>query len=358
MLLIWNAGSSSLKAKLYDVKAKRLVLIKSASVARIGENDIKNHTEATSQLINGEKLQSYNIKVVAYRVVHSGGVIPDGSEASEANIKKLKEISNLAPLHNPPAIENIKVSKKVFSKQKHKLFFDTAFFDDLPVESKTYPLPLALAEKEKIKKFGFHGISHKYALEESGTRKSDRVISIHLGAGCSVCAIVNKKPLDTSMGLTPSGGVIMQSRTGDIDPGIVFYIIRKLGAGKTEKIINNESGLAGLTGTSGNMYDVLYLAGQKIEDSNYLPPMSIKKDAKSTEDALLALKLYANSIKKYIGGYATLMGGVDLVIFTGKIGAGSSVIRDMVMEGLEFLKIKKVVKVEPDEEKAIAKMLV
>lgn len=358
MILIWNAGSSSLKAKLYDVKTKRLVLMKSASIARIGEGEVENQAEATNQIIKWEKLEEYDIKTVAYRVVHSGGELDDGAEASEANIKKLKLIYSLAPLHNPPAIENIEVSKKIFSKQKHMLFFDTAFFNDLPVEAKTYPLPLALAEKEKIIKFGFHGISHKYALEESGAKKSDRVISIHLGAGCSVCAILNKKPLDTSMGLTPSGGLIMQTRCGDIDPGIVFHLIRKFGAGKTEKIINNESGLAGLTVTTGNMYDVLYLAGQKIEDSNYLPPMKIKKDARSTKDAILALKLYTNSIKKYIGGYATLMSGVDMVIFTGKIGAGSSVIRDMVMGGLEFLKIKKVVKVEPDEEKAIAKMLV
>ena len=358
MILIWNAGSSSLKAKLYDVKAKRLVLIKSASVARIGESETKNHANASFQIINEEKLEGYDIKTVAYRVVHSGGELKDGAEASDKIIKQLKVVSSLAPLHNPPAIENIEVSKKVFLKQRHKLFFDTSFFKDLPAEAITYPLPLEIADREKIKKFGFHGISHAYALEESGAKSRDRVISIHLGAGCSVCAIVNKKPLDTSMGLTPSGGLIMQSRTGDIDPGIVFYLIRKLGAEKTEKIINNESGLAGLTGTSGNMYDVLYLAGQKIEDSNYLPSLSLKKDETSTADALLALKMYTNSIKRYIGGYATLMQGVDMVIFTGKIGAGSSVIRDMVMEGLEFLKIKRVVKVEPDEEKAIARFLI
>jgi acetate kinase len=354
MILVWNAGSSSLKAKLYDIKQKRLVLLKSTSINRIGEQEIKNHIDATKNIIREENLTAYDIKTVAYRVVHSGGILEDGIVADRKILARLKKISDLAPLHNPPALESIDVSLKTFGKAKHKIFFDTSFFKDLPIESTTYPLPPDISAKYSIKKFGFHGISHEYAYQESGAKKTDRVVSIHLGAGCSATAINNGAPLETSMGLTPSGGLIMQSRTGDIDPGIVFHLIRSMDAKRAEELINKKSGLAGLTGTTGNMYDVLYLAGQKIEDANYLPPMSLKKDKETERAALLALRLYTDAIKRYIAGYAALMGGIDMVIFTGKIGACSNVIRNMTMNGLDFLKIKKVVSVDPDEEKAIA----
>ena len=353
MILIWNPGSSSLKYRLFNLKKKKLILIKSGSCNRIGE-DVENHQDACKQLMNEIGDNKKEITKVGIRIAHSGGLVKDGEKVTTAMLSKLKEVSKLAPLHNPNAIETINASQKILTSISHFAYFDTTFFENLPQESKTLALPKEITEKYGIKKFGFHGISHQYAYNNSKLRKTDKTVSIHLGAGCSATAICNGSPQETSMSFTPLDGLIMESRSGAIDPGVVLYLSKKLGIEETEDILNKKSGLKALTNSSGNMFDVLYLSGHKIEDPSFMPSKNLIKNKETFQEASLGLVVYIRQIQRYIGGFGAIMGGIDAVVFTGAIGSGSSVIRDMIMENLKFLKIKKIVVVKPDEERAIA----
>jgi len=356
MILVWNPGSSSLKYKLYDLNKKNLILVKSGSCNRIGE-EVKNHFEACEQLIGELGDNKKNIKTVGIRVVHSGGVLKDGEKITSSTISKLEKVSKLAPLHNPKAIETLKTSMKLLKNVAHQAYFDTTYFDKLPDESKKLPLPIQLVEKYGIRRFGFHGISHEYAYNEAGLKKTDKTVSIHLGAGCSMTAICKGVPQETSMSFTPLDGLIMETRTGAIDPGVVIHLAKKIGIEETEDVLNNQSGLRALTNTQGNMFDVLYLAGLKIEDPSYMPAKTLVKNAETFKETSLGLAIYIRQIQKYIGGYGAIIGGIDAIVFTGAIASGSTVIRNMIMENIKFLKIKKIKIVKPDEEKAIAKKI-
>lgn len=356
MILVWNPGSSSLKYRIFDINKKKLILVKSGSCNRIGE-EVANHSKACESLIAEIGSEKNKIDKVGIRIVHSGGVLKDGEKITTAVLTKLNKVSELAPLHNPKAIETLKSSLKLLKGVEHKAYYDTTYFENLPDESKKLPLPKEVTKKFGIKRFGFHGISHEYAYSESGLNKTDKTVSIHLGAGCSTTAICDKNPQETSMSFTPLDGLVMESRTGAIDPGVVLHLAKKIGTDKTEDILNNQSGLRALTSSHGNMFDVLYLAGQKIEDPSFVPSKTLVKNSETYKEATLGLAIYIRQIQKYIGGYAAIMGGIDAIIFTGAIGSGSSVIRDMVMENLKFLKIKKIKIIKPDEERAIAKKI-
>ena len=210
----------------------------------------------------------------------------------------------------------------------------------------------------RSQKYGFHGISHEYIYNTAGGEKLGKTITLHLGAGSSVCAIFEGRPIDTSMGFTPSEGLIMQTRAGDIDSGLVLYLAKEKGIAETDKILNNKSGLAGVSETSGEMLDILYLSGIKIQDDEYKPPKKLKKSPEGEKLAKMALTMFIRRIQKYIGSYAALMNGVDTIVFSGKIGYGSGEIRKIIMDKMDFLGDVKCVAVEPDEERAIANKLV
>lgn len=349
MILCINPGSSSLKYKLFE---NDLTLYKSNSFSVKKSLDFKDFKTITLNFLNELEPDIAKIESVCVRVVHGGGIFNKPTLMTQENIKKLAAIADLAPLHNPISLVVIKTLKKKLGDKKIYAIFDTAFFADLPKSAKTYAIPLDISQKFNIKRFGAHGISHNFALNKVDPQKKSKLISIHLGAGCSICAINQGKPIDISMGLTPEEGLIMQTRSGDVDPGIIFYLISKLGYKHTKEIIEQKSGLKGLTSLSGEMLDVLVAAREKISASNYEPNFKLTKELE--EKAKLAIEIYVNKIKKYIGGYAAEMTGVDIIVFTGKVGFGSKVIRDKILNGLSFLGYKKNVIIEPDEELAMA----
>ncbi|MFA7243707.1 MAG: hypothetical protein WC080_00185 [Patescibacteria group bacterium] len=351
MIAVFNPGSSSLKYKVFDPDSNFSETL-SGSVNNIGDDDFADHAVAAKYLAKEIKNHKVHLNVIAYRIVHGGGLLENGVQATEKNIKILESFSSLAPLHNPPAILTIKSCEPLFGHAKHLMFFDTDFFAELPDEEATYPLPLNISSDLKIRRFGFHGISHKYAMKKSDPQTKSNIITIHLGAGCSIAAIKRGKPIATSLGFTPDEGLMMQTRSGDIDPGIIFFLIEKYGMDRTREIIEKESGLRGVSGTDGNMLNVLYAAGLKIEDPAFKPKMI--RTEKGIKNAKFALELYVRRIQKYVTYYTFLLGSVDKLIFTGMIGAGSSVIRNMIVENFDRLPIHEYEVIKPNEELAIA----
>lgn len=353
MILVINTGSSSIKYKLYQLDNK-LTEVQIGSLDGLKSLGLE-FKKAANKIREDLSLYKDDIKFIAYRVVHSGGKLKDQTRATESVIEQIKKFDYLAPLHNLRAVLTIESFKELYPKANHLCYFDTTFFEDLPEIETIYPISKTINKKFAIKKFGFHGISHQFAYQMSKAKYDEKVITLHLGAGCSVCAISKGKPIATSMGFTPLSGLVMQTRSGDIDPGLVLFLSQKLGLKGAKDLLYKNSGLAGLTETTGEMLDVLYLAGEKIEDRCYVPGKSVSKSKSSYQDAKEALNLYCNSIVKYIGAYHALLGGLDRIIFSGKIGFGSSIIRRKVLSKIKFLKVRKVNLIEPNEELAIAK---
>ena len=244
-------------------------------------------------------------------------------------------------MHNPYNILGVEACRKVFPRAKQIAVFDTEFFAALPVSAATYPLPELIRKKYGIKKFGFHGISHEYSAKE-GARlsrinfESSKIITCHLGGGASITAIKNGKAIDTSMGFTPMEGLVMMTRSGSIDPGVVLLL------SKTQRnasdILNYESGVKGICGLS-DMREVL------------------EEAERGSKKARLALDIFVRSAKKYIGAYCAVLGGCDLLVFTGAIGHGSAKITSMVLENMPMLKNAKISFIKPDEELAIAQKI-
>lgn len=345
MILSINPGSSSIKYKLFDASNKKIVSSGDFYCERDGVSGaIVNIFSDISAYID-------DIKKIAVRVVHGGERYSQPVVATKEVLNDLSQISHLAPLHNPIAIETIEQLQGKF-KCPVWAVFDTAFFSEMPMESVTYALPLSLAKQYGIRKYGFHGISHRYVSKLVDKESNKKIISIHLGAGCSISGIVNGKPIITSMGMTPDEGLVMRSRSGDLDPGIVLYLAKELGVQKAKDIIENESGLLGLTEITGDMWDVLYLAGAKLENSNETHKVEITEEGRKKAES--ALKIYCNRVKHYIGAYSALIGGVDKIVFTGKIGFASSYLRDRILESTKFLAYEEVLNIEPNEELAIA----
>lgn len=355
MIIVFNVGSSSIKYKLFEIKSDKIIEISENSVSNIKPSE-KEFEKSFKALVSGLNNYLNSIKFVGYRVVFGGDLL-DGAETTQSAIDEIESQKQFAPLHNPNAILCIKLSKSIFLNAHHLCFLDTSYFKNMPSLEQNIPIDLEVIKKYKLRRHGFHGISHEYAYQTIKPHKNEKVITIHLGAGCSISAIFHGEPIATSMGLTPLEGLIMQSRGGNIDPGTVMFLIEKFGLSKVKEILNNKSGLTGMTKTNGNMLDLLYLAGERIEDKNYLPDKSLSKNDKNYQLAKFALDAYCNSVKKYIGAYSALLGGVDRIIFTGKIGAGSNVIRKKIMNKLDYLKIKNIDIVKPDEERAIAQKI-
>jgi acetate kinase len=341
-----NAGSSSLKFQLFDMPSESVVT--KGLVERIGlpdsifsitangekakeVTDIPNHAVAVKLLL--DKLTGLNIissldeiDGIGHRVVHGGEEFSDSTVINEEVLGKVEDLSELAPLHNPANITGIRAFQEVLPNVPAVAVFDTAFHQTMPEKSFLYSLPYEYYEKYGIRKYGFHGTSHKYVSQRAAELlgrpvEQLRLISCHLGNGASIAAIEGGKSIDTSMGFTPLAGVAMGTRSGNIDPALIPFIMEKTGktADEVLQILNNKSGILGVSGFSSDLRDIEGAA----EEGN--------------ERAELALEVFASRIHKYIGSYAARMYGIDAIIFTAGIGENSDVIRERVLRGLEFM---------------------
>ncbi|MEE3953765.1 acetate kinase [Peribacillus frigoritolerans] len=341
-----NAGSSSLKFQLFEMPSEKVItkglverigLKNSAFTLSVeGENvsetvDIPNHEVAVGlllkKLIDHRIIDSFEeIDGVGHRVVHGGEVFSDSVLITEDVIGEIEKLSELAPLHNPANITGIQAFRRILDDVPAVAVFDTAFHQTMAAGSYLYSLPLEYYEKYGIRKYGFHGTSHKYVSQRAAEMigrpiEQLRLISCHLGNGASITAIKGGKSIDTSMGFTPLAGVTMGTRSGNIDPALIPYIMEKTGktADEVLDVLNKKSGMLALSGFSSDLRDI-----------------QVEAD-KGNERAELALKVFADRIHKYIGSYSAKMGGVDGIIFTAGIGENSQTIRGRILEGLEFM---------------------
>ena len=348
-LLVLNLGSTSFKYELFS--SEDLASLNS------GNFEMKNNGEVNQEEIDRlfrEILRQVGdvseLQAVGHRVVHGGDKFFATKQISENEISELEQLVPLAPLHNPFNIAGIKAAIGYLPNTPNFAVFDTGFFKDLPEAAKVYPIPYHYYE-QGIHKFGFHGISHKFAAEEAAQKigkpfDKSNIITVHLGGGCSVSATHHGKPIDTSMGFTPLEGLMMQTRPGDLDPGVIIQILNEIilnnpeittteAKEKLNYILNYESGLKGIS-----------------NQTNYL---ELLQAATFDNKAKLAFDMFVNRIKKYIGAYAALLGDVDALVFTGRIGAGKPETRKKIMDKMTLLKDIPVVIVEPHEELEIAR---
>lgn len=346
-ILVLNAGSSSIKFQLLQLPSEQMVC--SGLVERIGEDDailtyktdatkfsetrpIKTHKDGLEKVVSmlldseiGVVGHIDEVDAIGHRVVHGGTLFSETTLITDIVKKQIKKFTSLAPLHNPHNLEGISLATLLFPKAKQVAVFDTAFHQTLPKKAKKYAIPNELYTKDAIQVYGFHGTSHKYVSEKAIEHlqlKTSKIISIHLGNGCSITAIENGKSMDHSLGFAPSNGLIMGSRSGDIDHAIIFYLVNTLGyeLKAVERMLTKESGMLGLTGYS-DLRDIQ----REAENGN--------------TDCILALEMNAYRIKKYIGAYTAAMNGLDAVIFTAGIGENSSILRKMVCSKMEYLGI-------------------
>lgn len=333
-IAVLNAGSSSLKCKIFEYPSRALLFSK--TIEKIGEHDsdVASHAEALDALdIDFSKLDA-----IGHRVVHGGEKLQKSLIIDEGVVTTIRELSLLAPLHNPANLTGIEIALKRASDVTQIAVFDTAFHATMPKEAYLYALPYELYEKEGIRRYGFHGTSHAYLAKEAAKllqkplRKLN-LITLHLGNGASACAIKNGQSIDTSMGFTPLEGLVMGTRCGDIDAEIVLYLERTLGKTQQqiEDILNKESGLLGVCG------------------ENDLREILLRED----EKAELAIKMMVRRIQKYIGAYMVLLENIDAIVFSGGIGENSKEIRDAVMDNALLKNIKMLV-IQTDEELEIA----
>ncbi|MFL0267506.1 acetate kinase [Candidatus Clostridium radicumherbarum] len=350
-ILVINCGSSSLKYQLINMENE--ACIAQGLVERIGnegsvltqkvdgrekyivKQNLKDHKDAIGLVLNtlvdktnGVIKNVDEISAVGHRVVH-GGEQYNSSVLIDGNVMKaLEECSKLAPLHNPPNIIGINACKALMPNTPMVAVFDTAFHQTMPKHAYIYPLPYEFYEKNKIRKYGFHGTSHKYVSIQAAKMlnkdiKDLKIISCHLGNGASITAIKDGKSIDTSMGFTPLAGLAMGTRTGDMDPAIITYMIEelKLSPSEVTNIINKKSGVLGISGVSSDFRDIW-------------------SDSESNERAQLALDVFHYRIRTLICAYAGALGGVDCIIFTAGIGENSGDSRKASCDGLEFLGVK------------------
>jgi len=314
-VFILNSGSSSVKYKLFLYKDKEFRVLKSGVVEKIGEDGYcANHKEALKSIKRDIK-DFTKIDIVAHRVVH-GKDFTKPTLIDKKVIEKIKEATPLAPLHNPSNLIGIELMLEIAPNAKHIAFFDTAFHQTLPKSSKIYAIPTKYYNSG-IRRYGFHGISHKYLLREGAKSLSRDIkdcnfITLHLGNGASITAIKNGKSFDTSMGFTPLEGLVMGSRGGDIDAGILLYLQRD--GVDLERVLNYESGLKGLCGTN----DIREIT-KNLNNSKYA----------------LAFEVYIRRIRKYIGAYLFNLNRVDAIIFSGGVGENSYLVRERVCENLK-----------------------
>ena len=341
-ILVINAGSSSIKCQYFSGKKSVASLLierigeevsyaelKSNNVTRQEETPLANHHEALekvfSLLTENHIIDNIDrLDAVGHRVVHGGTKFSEATLITDAVIEEIRSLIPLAPLHNPANLEGIEVLHHNYPNLKQTAVFDTAFHQSMPASSYRYALPYDLSDKLHIRRYGFHGTSHAYVAKEAAkilNKSPDEVnlITLHLGNGASATAIASGKSVDTSMGMTPLEGLMMGTRSGDIDPAIIPYLENNsdLNIDDIDTMLNKKSGLKGICGTN-DMREVLQKASEGDERSK------------------LALEMYVYRIKKYIGAYTVALGKVDAIVFTGGIGEHASEVRMKVCEGLDI----------------------
>jgi acetate kinase len=331
-VLVLNCGSSSLKYAIVEPDSGRQLA--DGIVERIGDDGGPTDHEAALRSAfvalaeSGCDLEALDLAAVGHRVVHGGPDLYRPTIVDDALIATLEQISPLAPLHNPPAILGIEVARKVLPQVPHVAVFDTAYFHDLPVAAATYAIDRELAAQWHIRRYGFHGTSHQYVSEQAAEflhvpLESLSQIVLHLGNGASASAIVGGRPIDTSMGLTPMEGLVMGTRAGDLDPGIIMYLWRTAGMSveDIESMLNRKSGVSGLSGEID--FRVLH---QRIDAGD--------------EAAQLAYEVYIHRLRKYIGAYMALLGNTDVITFTAGVGENDAAVRRDALIGLAPLGIE------------------
>lgn len=353
-ILVLNSGSSSLKYQLIDMENEK-VLAK-GNYERIGmeasfvthkangekykyERYAKNHEEAISFVLDqftdsehGVISSLDEITAVGHRVVHGGEKFNKSVVITDEVVETIRECIPLAPLHNPAALTGIEACMKVMPGKKNVAVFDTAFHQTIPEERYIYPIPYKYYEKYGVRKYGFHGTSHRYVsarvAELVGKPVTElKTIVCHLGQGASLCAVLNGKSVDTSMGFTPLGGIAMGTRSGDLDPSIVTFLMKKenLSADEVEKILNKESGLLGISELSADNRDLL---------------ASIENNDENAKKCKIAMETYCYIIAQYIAKYAVAMNGVDAIAFAGGVGERGPDERKMICEHLKWMGVE------------------
>jgi acetate kinase len=320
-ILAINCGSSSLKCALVDTVSQ--------AVSFTSRRDVTgaDYAAATSQVLDAlarEAASGAQPEAVAHRIVHGGETFPGPVTVTDEVVARIEQLEVLAPLHNPPALAALRLARSRLNVP-HVAVFDTSFHATLPPRAREYALPRELSRAHGIRRYGFHGINHEHVMDAASAflRREPqdlRIVSCHLGNGASVAAIEYGRSVETSMGMTPLEGLVMGTRGGDVDPGVLLHLLRSPGfdAARLDALLNRESGLHGLTGT----HDM-----REIE----------QRAADGDEACRRALAIFAHRVRKYIGAYAAVMGGVDAIAFTGGIGEHSALVRNRVLQRLDFL---------------------
>lgn len=351
-VLVLNSGSSSIKFQLFNMEDEK-VLVKGV-VERIGiensfldyektgekeitiKRDIEDHSQGIELVIDTLLDKEYGvlssmdeINAVGHRVVHGGEKFAGSVKITDEVIEQMEAVSDLAPLHNPPNLAGIKVCRELMPDTPQVGVFDTAFHQTMPEKAYMYAIPYKYYEKHGIRRYGFHGTSHRYVSKRAADMMDKpieecKIITCHLGNGASIAAVDSGKSVDTSMGLTPLEGLVMGTRSGDLDPAIIPFLMSKenLSPDEIDKILNKESGLLGVSGVSNDSRDIKAAA----EEGN--------------KRAQLARKLFNYRVKKYIGAYMAAMGGVDAIVFTAGIGENAADVRKGILEDMEYFGIK------------------
>lgn len=354
IILVLNCGSSSIKYQVIDMNADSHTLLGKGIVDRIGlpegeiilraagkdeykiicpvpshKDGIRMIIEAITSPQRGVVASLDEISAVGHRVAHGGEFFADSALVDDDVIAKIRACFELAPLHNPANLLGITSIAELMPGVPQVAVFDTSFHQTIPAQNYMYAIPWALWEKYRVRKFGFHGTSHKFVAGKGAQMagidiNNSKIITCHIGNGGSVTAIVNGRSFDTSMGFTPTDGLIMGTRTGSIDPGALLYLGEQEGMdyAALNNMMNKDSGMWGLTGISSDLRDIVAAAES------------------GGERAMLALEMYDSRVKHFIGAYAALMGGVDMIIFTGGVGENQYQSRKRICSGLEYMGVE------------------
>ncbi|MFA5362921.1 MAG: acetate kinase [Candidatus Omnitrophota bacterium] len=349
-ILVINSGSSSIKFQLFQMPEEEVIA--KGLLEKIGEEisvftqksakgdlelrkRIQDHEEGINFIIgmltdarHGVIVSVKEISGIGHRVVHGGEEFSDSVMLTEEDVEKILAYADIAPLHNPPNIMGIRACRKFLPHAAQVAVFDTAFHHSIPPKAYLYGLPYEIYEKYRIRKYGFHGTSHRYVARRAGVMlnrpKEDlNVITCHLGNGCSIAAVEKGRSVDTSMGFTPLEGLVMGTRCGDIDPAVIFYLEEKgHSAGAVNNLLNKKSGLLGISGISNDMRNLL------------------AEKEKGNERAALAIDIFCYRIRKYIGAYMAVLGNTQGIVFTGGIGENNPFVRKESLSGLESIGIE------------------
>ena len=334
-VLVFNVGSTTLKFACIETTSRKRLC--GGLVDRIGQTGGEAQTHQAATEIALQRVAEHSFDAIAHRIVQGGDKFSGPTRVTAQTLSSLRELDSLAPLHNPPARKVVELIAATLPDFPQTLVFDTAYFATLLPVAFRYAIPTAMADQYGIRRYGFHGTSHQYVIQQAlpflgGDSKSKKIISLHLGGGASVTASIGGVAVDTSMGMTPLEGLVMATRSGDIDPAIPLYLIRQTGmtVDEVDKLLNSQSGLLGLCGDS-DMRTVLTRASS------------------GDESAQLAIDIYVRKIIKTIGSYFAILGGLDALIFTAGIGEHSAEIRRRITSTIGHLGIA----IDPSANQAI-----